>query len=354
MTDLPAREQRFYTEQFRGRTLVIASPSTAGTDRDAVKGCIDDLVHAGVRVVQVVGGGRVAHWQPDDAGIISVWRQLRRHGRMQISVPDGGTDRPPALTLGVGLSTRLRAFKLVLLSPSAPRLRDGSRPDSFATLDPAAMPTEELPALAAQALRGGVATVNVCHPADVAAELLTYAGAGVCYTLGDYCRVERLGIDDYGSVAELIERGVEEGYLKPRDPDSLAQLIVNGYGARVGDHHLAGFSALLTEPYATAHLGEVCALTTISRFAGEGIGGRLVDAMLCDAVAEGLDGVFACTTAEPAARFFRRLGFVEVPQAELPAAKWEGYEPSRRAEVRVFMNLLGMVAAPRVVTGQTE
>ncbi|MGI9018536.1 MAG: GNAT family N-acetyltransferase, partial [Euzebya sp.] len=229
--------------------------------------------------------------------------------------------------------------------------RPGSagRAPSFATLDSATLEgdtieqLDQVQGLVAQALRGGVATVNVCHPADLATELLTYAGAGTCYTLHDYCQVQRLGIDDYPQVAELIQRGVEEGYLKPRDPDAIARLIVNGYGARVGDHHVAGFVALLTEPYSPERLGELCALTTISRFAGEGIGEQLVQTMLQDAAATGLDGVFACTTAEPAARFFRRLGFVEVPQDQLPAAKWKDYDPVRRGDLRAFMHLLALI-----------
>ncbi|WP_370324129.1 GNAT family N-acetyltransferase [Euzebya sp.] len=340
---VPARERRFYLEQFTGRTLVIAraagSPADVAPHAEPVDALVADLVAEGVRVVLVQPGGRVAHLQPDDAGVVAVWRQLRRHGRMRIALPDDHD----ILRTAVRLAARLRAFKLVLVSPTAVRPTPESRPASFVSLDAAHADGEGLAALAAEALAGGVATVNVCHPADIAEELLTYAGAGTCYTLGDYCRVERVGIDDYDGVADLIAHGVEEGYLKPREPDAVAQLIVNGYGARVGDHHLAGFAALLTEPYAREGLGEVCALTTISRFAGEGVGSQIVDAMLRDAADRGLAGVFACTTAEPAARFFRRLGFVEVPQAELPAAKWDGYEPDRRTSLRCFLHQLVML-----------
>jgi N-acetylglutamate synthase-like GNAT family acetyltransferase len=340
-TDPPPREQRFYLEQFSGHTLVIASLATADADVAAVQACVADLVAEGVRVVLLTPGGRVAHWQPDDAGIVSAWRQLRRHGRMRIALP---TDHD-ILGVAVRLATRLRAFKLVLLAPDVPRPTDQDRTASFVTLGDQHAAGDWLAAHAARALAGGVATVNVCHPADVAEELLTYSGAGTCYGLKDYCRVRRVGIDDYLQVTQLIAGGAEEGYLQPREPDAVARLIVNGYGARVGDHHLAGFAALLTEPYVAEELGEVCALTTISRFAGGGVGSQIIDRILTDAAEAGLQGVFACTHSDTAARFFRRLGFVSVPQAELPKTKWEEYEPDRRGGLQAFMHHLVMVGA---------
>jgi amino-acid N-acetyltransferase len=336
---VPERERRFYLEQFTGRTLVVASPALTADDAAAVEACVTDLVAQGVRVVQLGGGGRVVHWRPDDAGVVAVWRQVSRHGRMRIALPD----EHDILAAAADLAVRLQAFKLVLLAPDLPRAAPDARPDSFITLDPAEVSGGGVAALAARALAGGVATVNVCHPADIAEELLTYAGAGTCFTLGDYCRVQRVGIDDYAQVAELIERGVEEGYLMPRDPDAVAGLVVNGYGATVGDHHLAGFAALLTEPYTAEGMGELCAVTTISRFAGGGVGAQIVDRILRAAVDRGLHAVFACTASDGAAGFFRRMGFVEVPQAEIPPAKWEGYDPDRRAALRSFVHWLAMI-----------
>ena len=297
-----------------------------------------DLVAEGVRVVLVGPGGRVAHWQPDDAGVVAVWRQLRRHGTMRIALPDG-VDH---LELAVDLAVRLQAFKVVLLDDRLTRPTRDVAPESFVTLGPG---HEEGRAgdLASRALDGGVATVNLCHPLDLATELLSYAGAGTCYTTSDYTRVARVAIDEYPRVAELIERGVEESFLKPREADEVARLVVNGWGAYVGDHHLAGFASLLTEPYGAAALGELAALSTISRFGGGGVGARLVGAILRHAAGIGLQGVFATTTSDSAASFFRRLGFVDVPTTELPDAKWEGYDPERRQGVRAFMHLLMMI-----------
>lgn len=335
MTAVPEFERRFYLEQFTGRTLVIGTVDR--TDLDVVETCAAELVAAGVQVVLLVGGGPAGEggpWRPDDEGTVAVWRQLRRDRLVRLDLA------ADALPTAVDLGARLRAFKLVLLDPAQPR-PEQERPDSYVTLGDADAQAGGARGLAVRALTGGVSTVNLCHPADVAEELLTYAGAGTCFTMGDWTRVERLGIDDFPQVAELIHRGVEEGYLKARDDDAIARLVVNGYGAVVGDHHLAGFASLLTEPYAADRVGEVCALSTISRFGGGGVGATLVRAILDDAAAQGLAGVFACTAVDAAARFFARLGFTEVPQDRIPAAKWAGYDPVRQPSVRAFLHGLG-------------
>ncbi|HUG86434.1 MAG TPA: hypothetical protein VMM13_17845, partial [Euzebya sp.] len=242
------RERRFYLEQFSGHTLVVAHDDAVHAT--TVDRCVADLIAEGVRVVLLRPAGPVTAaaaqpWRADDEGVVEVWRRLQDGGRMEVVLPVG-TD---VLTTAAALAVRLRAFKLVLVSAAQPRPDEGPHPESFLTLGAGEGSGEGPRAVAARALAGGVATVNLCHPADIAEELLTYAGAGTCFTLQDYTRVERVGIDDFPQVAELIQRGVEEGYLKARDPDAVARLVVNGYGARVGGHHLAGFASLLTEPY---------------------------------------------------------------------------------------------------------
>jgi N-acetylglutamate synthase-like GNAT family acetyltransferase len=46
--------------------------------------------------------------------------------------------------------------------------------------------------------------------------------------------------------------------------------------------------------------------------------------------------VFACTIDERAQVFFARQGFASVSPAEVPAAKWVGYERQRRARLKVL------------------
>jgi len=125
-------------------------------------------------------------------------------------------------------------------------------------------------------------------------------------------------------------------------------VLAVGFGATICERHLAGVAGLLTAPYAGARAGEIVGLYTITRFKGEGIGERLVSRLLNEAERRGLAYVFACAVDERAMQFFARLGFERVAADEVPAAKWTGYDASRRARVAVFKRRL---PAPTVAEG---
>jgi amino-acid N-acetyltransferase len=184
------------------------------------------------------------------------------------------------------------------------------------------------------ALLAGVRAVNLCALDGLARELYTYEGSGTLFTREDYCRIERLGIDDFEEVERLIARGQREGYLKPRTPAEVARILINGFGAEMGSHHFAGVCGLEIDAYRAERVGEIVGLYTITRFKGEGVGGRLVVRALEEARAQRLRYVFACTVDERAQVFFERHGFASVSADEVPAAKWVGYERQRRARVK--------------------
>jgi N-acetylglutamate synthase-like GNAT family acetyltransferase len=185
------------------------------------------------------------------------------------------------------------------------------------------------------ALRGGIHSVNLCTLEGLPRELYTYEGSGTLFTLEDYCRVERLGIDDFEEVEQLISRGQREGVLKTRRPAEIARLLLNGYGATIGAGHLAGVCALETEPYEDEKVGEMVGLYTVTRFKGEGVGTKLVAQVLADARQAGLRYVFACTTEPRAAAFFERQGFRLVTTNDVPPVKWEGYDRQRLPLLKV-------------------
>jgi N-acetylglutamate synthase-like GNAT family acetyltransferase len=138
------------------------------------------------------------------------------------------------------------------------------------------------------------------------------------------------------SAAErLLAQGRREGALKHRSPAEVAAVLASGFGALVSGRHLAGVAALLTQPYTADHCGEVAGLYTITRFKGEGLGARLVDRILAEAAASGLEYVFACALRR-ARRFFQQMGFVRVKAEDVPAAKWLHYDRRRRARLAVF------------------
>lgn len=321
-------ERRFYLEHFRGRSLVIGGDDHGSPEVEAT---LASLVAEGARVVRVQPDPLGEGLRTDPDVLAERWTTLRATGRVDITGPPD-----EVLAVATDIACRLRPFKLVLLDPAAPVA--GDRPPPFVTLTADAPVPDATAGLAQRALAAGVGSVNVCRPGDVEEELLTYHGAGVLYTPEQYCHVERLRLDDFEGAHRLIEQGVGEGFLLPRSPGDVAVTLLRGYGARFGDDHLAGFAALT--PHPGARMAEVTSLTTISRFTGGGVGGMIVRRMLADASAEGLAGVFACTTSREAAGFFAALGFAEVGQEALPASKWEGYDPARRSRLIALLHRL--------------
>ena len=277
-----------------------------------------------------------------DAELSAVWLTLRKRPLLVALV-----DTAQMVATAQRLAGRLRVHKLVIAQPaggiSAP---DGTQlsfmDDDLLTtvLQPGqaewaglATRRETLDAVRA-ALRAGVRSVNLCSLELLARELYTYEGSGTLFTLEDYCRIERLGIDDFEEVERLIARGQREGYLKPRSPTEVARILLNGFGAEIGSHHFAGVCGLETAPFAPERVGEIVGLYTITRFKGEGAGGRLLARVVEEAAAMGLRYVFACTLDPRAEAFFTRQGFGRVTPNDVPAAKWIGYDRQRRARVR--------------------
>jgi amino-acid N-acetyltransferase len=277
-----------------------------------------------------------------------IWNTLRS---VPLFIGVGGFANRQALRMfAKEVACRLRVHKLVLLEPEGGLIgADGKR---LSFMDEATLEAlldageaewtglsgrlETVEAVRA-ALLAGVANVNLCSLEGAASELFTYEGSGTLFTLQDYCTVERLCIDDYEEVEQLIARGQREGVLKPRGADDIAKLIVNGYGAIVGAHHLAGIcSLLITEEYRRAGAGEITNLYTMTRFKGEGVGIRLLDRILADARAARLSYVFATTTEERAQGFFERQGFRRVERDQVPASKWQSYETDRLQRVVVL------------------
>lgn len=385
-------EKQFYLDEFRGKTLLFSVPADELRREDdyiQLAAVARELLPNDTRVIVLVGsadpaaceqvqrrlqrrlgslifhednqslfaqrGARAAAFvelssdvHAVTSGVVAtIWLTLRRGPLFVGVVP--GVEASGLTQLAQAVATRLRLHKLVLVDAAGGVAGNDGKPLSF--MDETMLETllgigqaewaglgSRRPMLdaARKALLGGVASVNLTTLEGLARELFTYTGSGTLCTLADYCRVQRLGIDDYEEVERLIERGQREGVLKTRSPEEVARLLVNGYGATIGMHHLAGICALETEPYASERVGEIVGLYTITRFKGEGVGSKLVAQVLADARSAELEYVFACTTEERAEAFFEREGFRRVTPESVPPVKWIGYEPGRRARVAVL------------------
>lgn len=390
-------EKEFYLDEFRGRTLLFAAHHDGPADRLRTLGEVArDLLVNDTRVL-ILLGGRAARersalraLERPLAGIPSAAQVPLPLPQLRL-VPAGGTGpvlrlsaaelaapavddvllarfwdvvRGSAFVLGLcdadtpdrlaafaaRLGARLRVHKLVVADPAggiAPAGAEG--PLSF--MDES-MTSQLLMAGEAESsglggrralleavrtgLVAGVSSINVCTLEDLARELFTYEGSGTLFTREDYCKVERLSLDDFHEVEKVLERGQREGYLKMRTPAEIAPILFSGYGATIGQHHLAGVCSLQTDRYEAERAGEIVGLYTITRFKGEGVGVKLVDCMKAVGRERGLAYLFACTTQERVGQFFERQGFRAVSQDEMPAAKWVDYDGERRRDLLCF------------------
>ena len=213
------------------------------------------------------------------------------------------------------LASRLRVFKLVMLDRAGGLADADEEIDSFVDLRHIrrVLARERAPLrraiirAARRALDDGVASVNLTAPRQVYEELFSFVGTGTLFTEQRYANVQQISIDDFEEVEALIVRGQNEGFLLPRSETEIAGLLPSCFGYRVGDEHLAGVCALLTEPYRRERAGEITGLYTLTRFLGEGVASELVKEVIAEAQARRLSYVFACTSEERAARFFARL-----------------------------------------------
>jgi amino-acid N-acetyltransferase len=264
----------------------------------------------------------------------TVWRELRAASRMGIlmagSTPFAPACREAALRLGLS--------KLVWIDREGGIALPSGQRASFVHLDELRELLEQrLPAQARRApllreieamLVGGVQAVNLCRLDGLHDELFTYDGSGTLFTEARYVVVRRLGIDDFDAASNLIARGTDEGYLAPRTPAQLDELLASALGAFIEGYHLAGIAALLVDE--RNRCGELASLYTLTRFVGEGVGAQIVSHVLARAGELGLTYVYACTTSERVVSFFERNRFRRVPCDELPDTKWSGYDPARR------------------------
>lgn len=370
-------EKDFYLDEFRGQSLLFAlraADLSSAVDREAAGEVFRTLLLNDIKVLFLIETSDTALERhsvkalckqlsvkaktpssspvvlsasaSDDELLEQIWTVLRAAPLFVGLWPINRNTSFVACTQRVAV--RLKVYKLVLLDPAGGLTTSGSQlsfmngPVLRELLRPgeaewAGLGTRRAVLEAVRvALEGGVASVTLCPLSGLARELFTYEGCGTLFTLTDYCSVERLGIDDFYEVEKLMQRGEREGYLKGRTPQEITKLLLHGYGARLGAAagELAGFCALL--PYPAENAGEVAGLYTLTRFQGEGIGGRLITTMVSEGEQRGFTYLFACTTQEGAQRLFERHGFCRVVPEDVPATKWRGYETARKQQIAVY------------------
>jgi N-acetylglutamate synthase-like GNAT family acetyltransferase len=322
----------------QSRCIVIASPGALGR----VMRRLGRLAPSAEPPVFNPGAGLRSRPYPPDSAIARIWQALTARS-IVVAVADTG--KPSEFTVfAQELASRLRVFKLILLDRQGGLTTSDGERMSFVEQGRIAGATRkersarrraELRAVA-RALGDGVGSVNLVGPREVYDELFRFVGAGTLFTERQYGFVRPISIDDFEEVEALILRGQREGSLLSRSREEIAQLLPSCFGYRVGDEHLAGICSLLTERYHRERAGELTALYTLTRFAGEGVAVELVKQVLNEARERPLRYVFACTSRERAANFFTRIGFRRVSPRDIPPAKWRGYDRSRMSRLEIF------------------
>lgn len=121
-------------------------------------------------------------------------------------------------------------------------------------------------------------------------------------------------LSDIDSMQELILPEVTSGIILARSKDEMATNI-RSYILAFSENELVGFCALHIH---TAYLGEIRSLIVKENFRSQKIGEILVNKSIQSAISLGLQKILSLTYK---ARFFEKIGFIEIPKESLPEQK---------------------------------
>lgn len=366
---LPLSEKEFFLEIFRGKTLCFSLLSHEGEAAlTAFAECLKELVEADIRLVLLIrGDGEKGenqqlpfltdhnyYWRSPQSHIppslpADLWK--KKSGIFPIFIE--ALDTETFLERIVTLSISWRISRMIFIDEQGGIKDEPGNLVNFINFEKLSELTHS-PGMAVHIfhkkllkaihtlLSHGVGAVGLCRMEDLQRELFSYEGCGTFFSCKHYCEVRELIWDDFPKVAALIHQGVKENYLLPRSEEHISKILLNGFGAFIAVHHLAGVCGLFTEGYEQENAGEVVALYALTRFQGEGIGVRLIQRLKDEGKEKGLDFLFACTRQLRVMDFFQRQGFVAAELSQIPPAKWCGYDAARKDSVRCFVfNLKG-------------
>lgn len=120
---------------------------------------------------------------------------------------------------------------------------------------------------------------------------------------------------DAQQIGELVELGVREGQLLPRTLDGIRASIDDWIVAEE-DGRIVGCGSLLEM---SPVLSEVRSLAVAPEYRKNGVGARMLEALVEEARARGIPTVFALTRAVP---FFEKQGFTVTAKDNFPEKVW--------------------------------
>jgi len=189
-----------------------------------------------------------------------------------------------------------------------------------------------LPA-AIRACRGRVARVHlISRQVDGALllELFTREGIGTMVSQDPLERLRPAGVDDVGSILQLIEPLEADGTLVKRSRE-LLEIEIERFFVLEHDRVIVGCAALY--PFTDEDAGEFACLAVHPEYRNAGAGERLLRRVESEARRLGMTRLFVLTTR--ATHWFIEHGFTDSTVETLPASKQALYNLQRRSKVLI-------------------
>lgn len=174
-----------------------------------------------------------------------------------------------------------------------------------------------------------------CHLIDFGAdgailqELFTPEGLGIMVVDQDYQKLRPANIEDIGGIIDLIRPLEDRGILVKRSRDLLERYI-DSYFVIECDQMIIACGAII--PY-SGKTAELACIATHPSFTRQGLGRRLVNALIGMAKKQGYRKVFILTTEGE--HWFIERGFQEAKLQDLPAEKQQAYNYQRGSKVLI-------------------
>ena len=130
--------------------------------------------------------------------------------------------------------------------------------------------------------------------------------------------IRKARIADIGDIRQTLRQFADKGQLLERTLAELYSQVRDYYVFQENDHSpIIGISSLHV---CWEALGELRSVAVLEEFQGRGVGSRLVETCLSEAITLGLEQVFVLTYRPT---FFSRFGFEMVDKNALPHIVWD-------------------------------
>ncbi len=191
-------------------------------------------------------------------------------------------------------------------------------------------PNMEYIELAIGACEGGVKRVHILDgriDGVILKEIFSGLGSGIMIHSNIYESIRKMRLDDVTEVFGVMKPQIEQGILVPRTEDDLRE--------KYGDYYIYEVDGAI-HGCAAFHdfgegVGEIAGIAVNQLYSHLGIGQKLVEYIIDDAVKMKFGRIFALTTQ--ALDWFEQLGFREGTVEDLPSFKKENYNRQRNSKI---------------------